>query len=78
MLSHLEVITGIQSGLSIHPKGPALDIGRAEDNDLVLSSVAVLPRHTRIVLSVDGGVLEHNSCAGKNDGLAWTTRYTRR
>jgi Nif-specific regulatory protein len=65
MLAYLEVITGPQAGLSILPKGPKLDIGRSPDNDLVLDSPAVLSRHTRVILSVDGAVLEHNCCAGK-------------
>jgi Nif-specific regulatory protein len=65
MLAYLEVVTGPQAGLSILPKGPKLDIGRSQDNDLVLDSPAVLPRHTRLILSVDGAVLEHNCCAGK-------------
>jgi transcriptional regulator with GAF, ATPase, and Fis domain len=69
MLSHLEVLSGAQAGLTIHPKGPAFDIGRSEDNDLVLSSPAVLPRHTRVLLNVEGGFLEHNSCAGKTTVL---------
>ena len=65
MLAYLEVIEGPQAGKRFYPKGPHIDIGRSADNDVSLDSPALLTRHTRIALSVDGGSLEHNSCAGK-------------
>lgn len=65
MLAYLEILEGPLSGEKTYPKGPTLDIGRADDNDLVVAGGAVLARHARVTLSVEGACIEHLSGAGR-------------
>jgi transcriptional regulator with GAF, ATPase, and Fis domain len=64
-LSYIEVTSGICRGARAEPSGPSIDIGRDPDNDLVLSDSIVLPKHARLLVSVDGVSLEHKSCVGR-------------
>jgi transcriptional regulator with GAF, ATPase, and Fis domain len=75
-LSYVEVIDGNCQGARAEPSGPSIDIGRDSDNDLVLSDAIVLPKHARLLVSVDGVSLEQKSCVGQTvvvrDGIRLT------
>lgn len=54
----LEVVSGAHAGHVFEADRDVVSLGRAADNDLVLSDAHVSSEHARIVSSVDGFVLE--------------------
>jgi len=72
--AYVEVLTGSSQGDQAKAIGPGIDIGRDQDNDLVLNDSVVLRKHARLLLNIDGVCLEQQSAVGRTVVLRAGTR----